>query len=142
MGTSRMIRSMAARRPTRRRDNPRARRVCVPPPGVDLIHVAEQCRYIGSPYHKDIPSFAGVTRPPRADASICPRSLAHNQPVVEEWLRAAIRAGHCGGWERGFPRYVWLRADGVLYEARQGSPGSGHYHGYPLESWQEVQGLE
>jgi hypothetical protein len=133
---------MAARRPAFRRDNPKARQVQAPPSGVDLAEVAERCRYVGSPYHKDIPSFAGTTRAPRPDASICPRELANAQARVEAWLRDAVLAGRCGGWERGFPRYVWHREADTVYEARQGSPGSGEYHGYPLEPWQWVRGLE
>ena len=70
-------------------------------------------------------------------------SITH-QPMrflVECWLREAIRNGQVDAWNRGFPRYVWFRSGDELYEAREGSPGSGKYHEYPLETWQEVQGL-
>lgn len=60
---------------------------------------------------------------------------------MEAWLRTAVLAGRCGAWEQGFPRYVWYQEGDIIYEARQGSPGSGEYHGYPLEPWQTVQGL-
>lgn len=133
---------MAARRPTRRRDNPKARQVRVPPEDVVLAEVAEQVRYVGSRYHKDTPSFAGVTRAPRPDASICPRELANELDRVQGWLRQAIMAGRCGVWEQGFPRYVWHREGDIVFEARQGSAGSGEYHGYPLEAWQTVRGLD
>ena len=128
------------KKPRFQRDNPKVRKVRNPPPGVDLASVAESCRYVGSPYHKDVPSFAG---PPsrRPDASICPRSLANCQQVVESWLREAIQTGQVGAWDGKFPRYVWMRRDDVVYEARQGSPGSGLYHGYPLQPRQEVRGL-
>ena len=106
-----------------------------------LSDVADRCRYVGSVYHKDMPSFAGTTRAPRPDASICPREFASAREIVEGWLKAAILAGRCGVWEEGFPKYVWHRHENILYEARQGSPGSGEYHGYPMEPWQTVQGL-
>lgn len=131
-----------ARRPTFQRGNPRARRVQEPPEGIDLAHVAESCRYVGSPYHKDAMGFAGIPRGRRPSASLCPRSLANRRDVVEAWLRDSVRAGRVGAWEEGFPRYVWHRDGDILFEARQGSPGSGEYHGYPLEPTQRVRGIE
>ena len=130
------------RRPRQRRNNPKARRVEPPPPGTDRPQVARSCCYVGSPYHKDTVSFAGAPRP-RPDASLCPRELAHNRDCVEAWLRQAVEAGHAGSWGREYPRYVWYRdQDGeTIYEAREGSPGSGQYHGYPLQPTQDVQGL-
>ena len=129
------------RKPQFQRRNPKARRIQAPPAGVDLAEVAKSCRYVGSPYHKDVPSFAGVSRARRPDASMCPRHLADEQGLVENWLRDAVKAGHVGAWEQGYPRYVWYRDGGTVYEARQGSPGSGEYHGYPLELEQAVRGL-
>lgn len=133
---------MAVKRPGHRRDNQKARRVMPIPEGVTLPEIAERCRYVGSPYHKDTPSFAGTTRAPRPDASICPREFAHARALAEGWLRAAVLVGRCGAWEHGFPKYVWHREGDIIYEARQGSPGSGEYHGYPLEPWQTVRGFE
>ena len=129
------------RKPRFQRRNPKARRVQQPPPGIDLAEVAASCRYVGSPYHKDVPSFAGVSRGRRPDASICPRQFAYERELVENWLRDAVEAGHVGAWERGYPRYVWYRDGETVYEAGQGSPGSGEYHGYPLELEQAVRGL-
>ena len=129
------------RKPRFQRANPKARRVQEPPPDVDLAEVASSCRYVGSRYHKDIPSFAGMLSNRRPDASMCPRVLANCHRVVEDWLRQAVTAGQVGAWERGFPRYVWYCDGEIVYEARQGSPGSGEYHGYPLEPEQEVRGL-
>lgn len=129
------------RRPSRRRDNPKARRVVPPPDGVDLVEAAESCRYVGSPYHKLGRSFAGTSGRRRPDAGICPRELNHRQDLMERWLRDAVEAGQVGAWQRGFPRYVRHREGGVVFEARQGSPGSGEYHGYPLTPEQRVRGL-
>ena len=125
----------------RRRGNPRARRIAPPPAGVNLPQVAATCHYVGSVYHKDRPGFAGTPGSRRPDASLCPGNLANHRSLVETWLRDAVRAGHTGTWEKGFPRHVWSRQDGAVFEARQGSPGSGEYHGYPLEPWQHVRGL-
>lgn len=130
------------RQSRRRRDNPKAREVVAPPPDVDLAAVAASCYYVGSPYHKTGSGSAGMPHGRRPDASKCPENLVNNQKRVQEWLRKAVRAGHTGAWDkRGFPRYVWYRDGGVVYAARQGSPGSGEYHGYPLDSDQSVRGL-
>ena len=112
-----------------------------PPEGIDLEQVAESCRYDGSPYHKDRPGFAGMPRR-RPDATLCPSELADHRELIEGWLRNAVRTGRTGGWDRGYPRYVWHREGEFVFEARQGSPGSGAYHGYPLEPAQQVRGLE
>ena len=129
------------RKPRFRRSNPKARKIHPPPPGVDLARLAERCRYVGSPYHKTAPGFAGRPHGRRPDASICPSHLAKCRDVVEGWLREAIRAGRIGKWEAGYPRYVWHRVGDTMFEARQGSPGSGEYHGYPLEPEQRIRGL-
>lgn len=130
------------RQPERRRDNPKARKVVAPPPDVDLATVAASCHYVGSPYHKMSLGFAGKPRGSRPDAGICSSDLRNDRERVQEWLRKAVKAGHVGAyWERGFPRYVWYRDGATVYEARQGSPGSGEYHGYPLDPNQQVRGL-
>ena len=113
-----------------------------PPDGIDLTQVAESCRYVGSPYHKDAPGFAGVPRGRRPSASLCPGDLADRRELVEQWLRDAVRSGRVGAWDGGYPRYVWHREGDIVFEARHGSPGSGDYHGYPLQPSQRVRGLE
>lgn len=129
------------RRPSRQRNNPKTRKVAVRPPGINLVEVAESCRYVGSPYHKDRPSFTGTSCRRRPDAGICPEDLADCPEIVERWLKDAIRAGQVGAWDRGFPRHVRHREDEMVFEARQGAPGSGEYHGYPLTPRQRVRGL-
>jgi hypothetical protein len=130
------------KRPAFQRNNPKVRRVREPPPGVDLAVVAESCCYVGSPYHKDRPGFAGMPHGRRPDASICPGHLASRRRLVQGWLREAIRNGQVGTWNGGYPKYVWFRDGETVYEARQGSPGSAKYHGYPLQPEHEVRGLE
>lgn len=123
------------RAPKRRR--PLLREVAPAPPGIDLHAVAAKASYIGSPEHKDTPSFAGQPRP-RADAAICDRSLASKRVLVTKWLRKAIRLGSFSSlWEGGFPRYVWHREGEVVFEGRLVNQTNGHYKGYPLnpEEW-------
>ena len=61
---------------------------------------------------------------------------------VQDWLQEAIRAGNIGRFKGGFPNRVWKRVGDTIFEARQGSPGSGIYHGYPLNPDQAVAGLD
>ena len=128
-------------RTRRKRGNVRYRRVVAAPPGIDLAQVAKSCCFVGSACHKDFPSFAGIPRSRARDASKCPRARSRCRELAERWLKEAVRAGQTGVWERGYPRNVWYRRDETLYEARQGSPGSGEYHGYPLLPSEGVRGL-
>ena len=132
------------RKPRQRtpRNNPKLRKVEMAPAGVDLQQVARLCRYVGSPYH-GVSIDGRIQSVRRPDATICPKELINNPGRVEAWLRQAVEAGHAGGWGRRYPRRAWHRdQDGdTIYEAREGSPGSGEYHGYPLQPTQEVQGL-
>lgn len=123
------------RAPKRRR--PLVRVVAISLPGIDLNALARKVRYIGSPEHKDAPSFAGQPRP-RADAAICDRSLTQIQ--VTKWLKTAIRRGNVSNfWEGDFPRYVWHQEGNIAFEARLVNQGNGEYKGYPLnpEEWPE-----
>lgn len=108
----------------------------------ELESLAERVSYVGSPEHKDMPSFAGQPRP-RADASICPRSLTRQHEKVEAWLQEAVRRGTVGElWEGDFPRYVWFRDGTDVYEGRLVNRGLGEYKGYPLEPGEGPEGLE
>ena len=116
------------RAPKRRR--PKKREISVPP-DTDLDGLAAMARYVGSPEHKDFPSFAGQPRP-RGDASLCPREI-RDVAIVTEWLRSAIRRGSTGApWEGGFPRYVWHKDGDTVFEARLVNRSDGSYKGYPL----------
>lgn len=104
--------------------------------------LAEQVQYVGSPEHKDVPSFAGPPRL-RADASCCPRGLADGQEMITEWLREAIRRGATGTpWEGAFPRYVWYKHEETVFEGRLVNRTTGAYKGYPLERNEWPDGIE
>ena len=70
-----------------------------------------------------------------------PEELQRDPDRVQRWLEDAVRHGSFGEFDGGFPRRVWRRVGDTIFEARQGTPGSGIYHGYPLESFQSVEGL-
>lgn len=118
-------------------------RSLIPDPAADWLTIFRSVSYIGSPEHKDTPSFAGHPRP-RADASICSRSLARDQPTVKQWLQAAIQAGNYSEFFEGdFPRYVWYRDEpnNITYEARLVNREQGCYKGYPLNASEVPTGL-
>lgn len=126
---------MSAKRPRRQRNNPKSLAVRPIPADIDLDEAAARCRYVGSPYHKDRPSFAGMPKQRKPAASICPTHLADSRETVESWLREAVRRGNTGRWdsENRYPLEVFHTADGVRYMAVTDTNGSGEYHGFPLE---------
>ena len=92
---------------------------------------------MGSPEHKDYQSVAG---PPalRRDGTSCPKSLLGSDltkdvSVLTEALRDGIRRGQVGEEIAGFPKYVWVILDGVVYEARHINGPQGDYKGYELD---------
>lgn len=96
--------------------------------------LAESISYVGSPEHKDVPSFAGHPPRPRPDASICDRSLADRRDCITQWLRDAVMRGAYGEYsENGFPRYIWYKNESTVYEGRLVNSGQGTYKGYPLK---------
>ena len=125
-----------------KRHRPLARTIGSLLQGVDLRHLAERASYVGSPEHKDTPSFAGQPKP-RADATICDRSFVSKLPQRNSWLRSALARGAVGApWEGDFPRYVWFKEGNVVYEARLVSSVTGEYKGYELERNEWPKGIE
>ena len=115
-------------------------KIVPPPPGTNLHEVARNSRYVGSPYHRTIPTSAGQPIY-RAGKSKCPAYLQRNPDRVQHWLREAILARRFGPFEGGFPGRVWHREGDTIFEARQGTPGSGQYHGFPLSRNPGIRGL-
>jgi len=129
-------------RATKRR-RPRRRVIVAPQAGRNLAAVAAAANYVGSPEHKDTPSFAGNPPRPRPDATLCDRSLADRRDLLDGWLREAITRGAVGGrWEGEFPRYVWALRDGRCYEARLVNRETGAYKGYELRRDEWPEGIE
>ena len=128
------------RAPRRRR--PRMREIHAPLDPVELAGLASRARYVGSPEHKDVVSFAGRPRL-RADASCCPRETAEDPRRITRWLRSAIREGATGApWEGGFPRYVWYKHGETVFEGRLVNRETGEYKGYPLDRDEWPRGVE
>ena len=128
------------RSPRRRRA--RTREIVSPTDRAALSRAAEQARYVGSPEHKDVASFAGAPRL-RADASCCPRELGEDRSTIDEWLRSAIRRGATGTpWEGAFPRYVWYKHEETVFEGRLVNRETGEYKGYPLDREEWPAGIE
>lgn len=120
----------------------RIRKLAPIPEGVDLDRIAEVARYVGSPEHKDRPTYAGQPRP-RANASICPAHVVGDQEAVEKWLRTAISRGAVGTpWEGNFPRYVWYKDGPIVFEGRLVNREAGWYKGFPLEESEWPSGIE
>jgi hypothetical protein len=122
------------KRPERKRDQVR-RQFGGVPEGVDLDAIAAAVRYVGSPEHKNTPSFAGPPlwkRRPRADSSLCDPSLANRLQEINEWLQTAIRQRQFIWHDQAFPRYVYARIDTAIYEARLTNHVTGEYKGYEL----------
>ena len=113
-----------------------------PPAGVDLGAVAAGVSYVGSPEHKDTPSFAGWPKPRHGDAGICDRSLRDSKAEITRWLQDGIRAGSFSAlWDGAFPHYVWRREGEIVYEGRLTNRGKGEYKGYPLRRDEWPDGL-
>ncbi|MFH1437604.1 MAG: hypothetical protein ABIJ56_17995 [Pseudomonadota bacterium] len=126
--------------PGRRRR--RVKRIVEPPEGADLDALADRVRYVGSPEHKNAPSFTGAPRP-RADATICDEKFISMQQQLTLWLQESVRRGIVGGpWEGDFPRYAWCRIDEDLYEARLVNKGNGDYKGYKIYSDEAPENIE
>ena len=106
-----------------------------------MKQLGRRARYVGSPEHKTTPSFAGAPRP-RADASKCDPALSDRFRDIQRWLQTAFDLGVCGGrFEGDFPRYVWCKVGGTVYEARLVNQVLGEYKGWPLQSHEWPDGI-
>jgi hypothetical protein len=117
-----------------------------------LEALALRASYVGSPHHKDIPTF-GLTPAPRKgamrvedadqqgidnpDCTICPRKWVGHRERATELLRQAVQQGHVSedADVDTLPRNVWARDPDdpeLVYEARQLSWPNDGYKAYPL----------
>ena len=106
---------------------------------VDVDGIADKVSYVLTPEHKDYLTSAGPGKL-RSDASACPRNLDFDK--VLSWLRQAIRARYISAdFDGSFPRYVWTRVEGRVYEARLSNSGLGVYKGYPIHDHESPEWL-
>jgi hypothetical protein len=115
--------------------------------------IARAASYVGSPFHKDTPSFVGAPSPrmgavtiQRAlerdivnpDCTLCPRRWARRRDAATDLLRDAIRKGlfeACSSDPKRLPKHVWARDpenSSMVYEARRLTHPANGYKGYPL----------
>lgn len=92
-----------------------------------LKSISLHARYESSSEHK----LPGA----RSDASICPKSLSHQQSFLTSELQRAISMGHVDPvCENSFPRKVWCRINNEIFEGRLTNREQGVYKGYPITS--------
>lgn len=123
-------------KPETRRAQPKAR--AVPRPGVNLVALAADASYVGSAEHKDhwSPTTGQGLLHTRSDATPCPKELTGDNALLTGWVRQAIAAGYVTEpWDDGmYPRYAWLRVDGVVWMARVVNAQQGTYKGWQAAS--------
>lgn len=120
------------RAPKRRR--PRKDQRFTPARAGELEELSRHVSYLPSAEHKDYLTTAGPGRL-RSDATPCPRGLERGE--AETWLKAALARGDASAdTDGGFPRYVWTRIGGFVYEARLSNSGLGQYKGYPIRDYE------
>jgi hypothetical protein len=97
--------------------------------------IADRVSYRGIGKHKRYPAPNGewipVHRPGTAE---CRQFPPEHWGRLVETLREAIRRS-CIQLQIGreYPVRAWAYINGTLHEARISNPGSGEYHGFPLE---------
>jgi hypothetical protein len=138
-----------------RRPKPRAKKVRPASERLSaqaLQRLAGRAEYVGSPHHKDIPTF-GLTPAPRSgatsiedanarrtdnpDCTLCPRKWVSRRQDATNLLREAIRSGYVSEDAEvdSLPIHVWARDPedpNLVYEARRLSWPENGYKAYPL----------
>ena len=119
---------------------PRRHHVDSKPDPAFLELAADRALYVGSLEHKIGRSWLGQGKL-RSDATPCPPHLKDPNQLTE-WLRHAIALGTVSELHEGdFPRYVWFKDGGDLYEGRLVNRELGEYKGYPLLASDEPKGF-
>lgn len=96
--------------------------------------VEKHVKYIGSAEHKSYPSQAGPPALRHSDATRCDPRYKDKEEYITLNLKAAILQKTVSTeFESGFPKYVWGRLDGDLYEVRHINGPIGTYKAYKLE---------
>lgn len=133
---------MRIRKPTHSRN--KARRVA-PLAGVDYAALSRKAKFVGSPVHKSIHTWLGKPQLiPKANRSICPdhwRTKADQEKLQAELRKAIAQRQVCALRLGDFPKQVWCRIDGKVYEGFLVEQGEGTYKGYPLDEDELPPGL-
>lgn len=117
--------------PTRRFTHRKAKRISGwPASAAPKGGVAARAKYVGSPEHKDYPSSAGAAAL-KSDNARC-AVYKDFRPLVQALRDAIISECVSEQFEAGFPRFVWSRFDGKMYEARHIGGNPGQYKAYEI----------
>jgi hypothetical protein len=104
--------------------------------------LAMAAKYVGSAIHKRHPADYGFHPPvnPRPWKSLCDGQRVIPKAEASELLRQGALRGLFSDFPNGGrPKYIWsVDAHGEVYEAKIGSDG---YHGYRLESDDDLRSL-
>lgn len=102
-----------------------------------LRELLGRIRYIGSGHHKRWPADYGFERTsPRPTKSLCDLERIILSTEAQDLLRAGVlKAMISTPLENGFPKYVWsVSVKNEVFEAKTHPNTPGLYHGYPLNS--------
>jgi hypothetical protein len=106
---------------------------------VDLKKLLEKVNYCPNQKHKNYP-IKGQKPYFDADSAKCPNNI--NVIDVEKWLKEAVKIGAISALRGDFPKCIWFKKDGIVYEAKQTNSKTGEYHGFPLEEYEWPHGID
>lgn len=118
---------MAGKHKARRQGS--AKSVCPALPEDELKELSEKATYYCYKKHK----------PPKGWGSICPKAIT--QEEAEAMIKAAFARNSFGPLiGNGWPKFVWYYSEayGCYFEAKPGGERPTDFHGYPVESVEDV----
>ena len=129
---------MKARRPKQIRQPPKLS-------ASERRKLAARAKYVGSPEHKVKRWWGGlpasrqrkggeIGRPGKQTTTICPLVSDEDRKMATEWIQGAIRTGQyefCQG-DQDFPKKVWYRTDGQVWQGLVVNKAAGEYKGWPI----------
>jgi hypothetical protein len=107
-----------------------------------LKELLQRARYVGSGHHKRSPADYGFERTnPRPTKSLCDANRVIALEEAKELLRIGILSEMMSlPPDGGFPKFVWsVSQSGEVFEAKTHPNTPGMYHGYPLESEDDMR---
>ena len=107
--------------------------------------LAREACYVGSPEHKDgnwwggLPRArqlrgGGVGRPGKQRTTVCPLTAPEDQQRATRWVRTAIAEGQYKfvQADQKYPKRIWYRAAGTVWEGWCINTQAGEYKGWPI----------